>query len=185
MKIIVGLGNPGKKYSGTRHNVGFDILDYFGKIHGIKITKIKFKALIGEGNIKGEKVILVKPQTYMNLSGESVMRICEYYNVSLDDLLVIYDDIDIDVGRIRIRKSGSAGSHNGMKNIIYLLNDKNFPRLRIGIGKPSRQDLADFVLARFNKEEVEAMKDCVDKSISAIEEYLVSGIDSAMNKYNV
>jgi len=184
MKIIVGLGNPGKKFSGTRHNVGFDILDLFANKHGIKITKVKFKALIGEGRIGGEKVILVKPQTYMNLSGESVMRICEFYKIDLKDMMVIYDDIDLDVGRIRIRKQGGSGTHNGMRNIIYLLNSKDFTRLRFGIGKPKNQDLADFVLQGFSSDEVELLKVSVDKAMHAIEEYIISDIDLAMNKYN-
>jgi len=184
MFIIVGLGNPGKKYSGTRHNIGFDIIDLLAKKHGIKVTKVKHKSHIGEGRIAGEKVLLVKPQTYMNLSGDAVRSLCEFYKVDLSKLLVVYDDIDVAKGKIRIRKTGSAGSHNGMKNIIYLLKEKGFPRLRFGVGKPERGDLADYVLQRFTKEEVEMLQDSVDKSVLAVEEYIANGIDNAMNKYN-
>ena len=150
MYIIVGLGNPGDKYEKTRHNVGFNVIDLLAKEYSIDVSKIKHKALIGEGRVGTEKVILVKPMTYMNLSGESVADICNYYNIDLENLIVIYDDIDLDVGKIRIRKKGSGGTHNGMRSIIKCLGSNEFPRVRVGISKPKNgQDLADFVLSRF------------------------------------
>ena len=154
MYIIVGLGNPGDKYEKTRHNVGFNVIDLLAKEYSIDVSKLKHKALIGEGRVGTEKVILVKPMTYMNLSGESVVDICNYYNVDLENVIVIYDDIDLDVGKIRIRKKGSGGTHNGMRSIIKCLGSNEFPRVRVGISKPKNgQDLADFVLSRFAKED--------------------------------
>lgn len=184
MYLIVGLGNPGKKYDLTRHNIGFDCIDYLGKANQIKVNKIKYKAIIGEGMIAGEKVMLVKPQTYMNLSGESVFRIVQYYNVPMDRLIVIYDDVDTDFGKIRIRKKGSAGTHNGMKNIIYMLQKDDFPRVRLGIGKSDQMPLRDFVLQRFNKEEMVVAYDMVEKAGKAVETLIASGVDQAMNAYN-
>ncbi|MDK2917733.1 MAG: peptidyl-tRNA hydrolase, family [Candidatus Petromonas sp.] len=184
MYIIVGLGNPGKKYEGTRHNVGFEVVEYIGHRNNIDIKKIKHKALIGEGIIEGKKVMLVKPQTFMNLSGESVLEIYEYYNADLDKLVVIYDDIDIDLGRIRIRKKGSAGTHNGMKNIIYHLQNDNFPRIRIGIGSPKGKGLIPHVLGRFEEEEREDIIFSIRSAAEAVECMIREGIDKAMNEYN-
>jgi len=185
MYVIVGLGNPGKKYNYTRHNVGFDVIDYLSKVHDIKVNKIKHKAIIGEGIIGGEKVILVKPQTYMNLSGESVEKLVYYYDLDMDNLVIIYDDIDTDLGRIRIRKKGSAGTHNGMKNIIYLLNNDEFIRVRVGIGKPNgSQPLADFVTSKFRKDEVGLIAESIVNAGKAIEEMMENGIDISMNKFN-
>jgi PTH1 family peptidyl-tRNA hydrolase len=138
MYIIVGLGNPGKKYENTKHNIGFITLDLLAERNDIKINKIKHKALVGEGFISGLKVLLVKPQTFMNLSGNSVREVMEYYKEDIEKLIVVYDDVDIPMGRLRIRKKGSAGTHNGMKSIIYDLQDDGFPRVRIGIGKERR-----------------------------------------------
>ncbi|PLX33823.1 MAG: aminoacyl-tRNA hydrolase, partial [Clostridiales bacterium] len=146
MHIIVGLGNPGKKYAGTRHNAGFEVLDHFAEKHGIKINKIKFKGLLGEATLKGEKVLLLKPQTFMNLSGRSVREIAEFYKIEIDRLIVVYDDIDTPLGKIRIRKKGSAGTHNGMKDIIYNLITDEFPRIRIGIGSSGNKNLVGHVL---------------------------------------
>lgn len=184
MYIIVGLGNPGKKYELTRHNVGFDAIDRLAEKHGIAVTKMKYKALIGEGNIAGEKVILVKPQTYMNLSGETVMNICQFYQLPMEQLIVIYDDIDTDFAKLRIRKKGSAGTHNGMRHIIYLLQKDDFPRIRIGIGKSDRLALKDYVLQKFNKEEMVAINETLDKAVQATETIISSGIEIAMNRYN-
>ncbi|MDF2521090.1 MAG: aminoacyl-tRNA hydrolase [Clostridia bacterium] len=185
MYVVVGLGNPGDRYAATKHNVGFVTVDYFAEQHGIKFNKIKHKAVIGEGTIAGEKIMLVKPQTYMNLSGECVMDIVNFYKLPLENLIVIYDDIDLPVGKVRIRPSGSSGTHNGMRSIIYLLNNQGFPRIRIGVGKqPEYMDLADYVMTKFSKEEVPLMEEAVTKSALAVEEIVHSGINIAMNKYN-
>lgn len=184
MYVIVGLGNPGKRYDKTRHNVGFDVIDILGKTHGIKINKIKYKAIVGEGIIGDEKVLLVKPQTFMNLSGESVFRICEYHKLPMDRLIVIYDDVDTELGKIRVRKKGSAGTHNGMRNIIYMLGKDEFPRVRIGIGKPERIPLSDYVLQKFNAEESIYINDSIKKSSEAVEWIIKEGTDRAMNLFN-
>ncbi len=184
MYVIVGLGNPGLKYCGTRHNVGFDTVDYLARAHNIKVNKLKHKALVGEGTIGGERVMLVKPQTYMNLSGESVVALLQYYKVEPSHLFVIYDDIDLDLGALRIRKKGSAGTHNGMRNIIYLLKRDDFPRFRIGIGRSERIPLRDFVLTRYQKAEVPAMEDAIARCERAIVMALDEGLDKAMSKYN-
>lgn len=185
MYIIIGLGNPGKKYEHTRHNAGFDAIDKLAEKHNIKIDKLKHKALIGEGRIGSEKVVLVKPQTYMNLSGESVISACQFYKPEMDHVIVMYDDIDLDVGKLRIRKKGSAGSHNGMKSIIKCLGTQDFPRIRIGVSKqPEGWDLADFVLSRFPSEQRKDFDESLDKAVLTVEETIDSGIESAMNKYN-
>ncbi|MBM7614779.1 aminoacyl-tRNA hydrolase [Alkaliphilus hydrothermalis] len=184
MYIIVGLGNPGKKYENTRHNVGFHAVDRLAINHGIQVTKLKHKALIGEGRIGNEKVVLVKPQTFMNLSGQSVMEILKFYKADLEKMVVLYDDIDVKVGALRIREKGSSGSHNGMKNIIYLLQKDNFPRIRIGVGKPQFGDLADYVLGRFSSEEIPLINEAIERSVLAVEAILKDDIQLAMNKYN-
>jgi PTH1 family peptidyl-tRNA hydrolase len=185
MYLIVGLGNPGDKYRYTKHNVGFMVLDYFASAHNISINKSKHKALIGEGQIGLERVILAKPQTYMNLSGESVQELMHWYKEDISRLIVVYDDVDLDIGRIRIRPEGSSGTHNGMKSIIYNLNADKFPRIRVGIGKqPDFMDLADYVLGKFSKEEIPLMEEAVKKSALAIEEIVKKDVASAMNKYN-
>lgn len=184
MYVIVGLGNPGSRYDKTRHNVGFATIDLLGNKHGIKINKIKYKAVVGEGMIGDEKVLLVKPQTFMNLSGESVFRICEYHKLSMDRLIVVYDDVDTDLGKIRVRKKGSAGTHNGMRNIIYMLGKDEFPRVRIGIGKSDRIPLKDYVLQRFDAEEAVYITDSIKKSAEAVESIMKEGTDRAMNLFN-
>lgn len=185
MFVIIGLGNPGKKYDRTRHNVGFDVVDYLSKKYDIPVERIKHKALVGEGRIKGKKVMLVKPQTFMNLSGQALMSIVEYYKAQNDKVIVVYDDIDTAIGKLRIRKKGSAGSHNGMKNIIYLWKNQDFPRVRIGIGQPKPGfDLADYVLGRFSKEEVDLIADVIVRSADAIEAWMEHDIEHAMNKFN-
>lgn len=185
MYLIVGLGNPGDKYRYTKHNVGFMVLDYFASAHNISINKIKHKAVLGEGAIGQEKVILAKPQTYMNLSGESVQELMHWYKEDISRLIVVYDDVDLDVGRIRIRPEGSSGTHNGMKSIIYLLNTDKFPRVRVGIGKqPDYMDLADYVMSRFTDEEIPLMEEAVKKAALALEEIIKNDVATAMNKYN-
>lgn len=185
MYVIVGLGNPGDRYAQTKHNIGFITIDYLAEQHSIKMNKMKHKAIIGEGDMGGEKVLLVKPQTFMNLSGQSVMDIVNFYKVPAANLVVIYDDIDLPVGKVRIRPNGSSGTHNGMRNIIYLLRNQEFPRIRIGVGKqPDYMDLADYVMTKFNSEEKPLIEEAIKKSAATVEEIVKSGINNAMNKYN-
>lgn len=185
MYIIVGLGNPGKQYENTRHNVGFNVIDILAEEYGISVTKMKHKALIGEGRVGTEKVVLVKPVTYMNLSGESLAEIYNFYKVDTSNIVVIYDDIDLDVGKIRIRKKGSGGTHNGMRSIIKCLGANDFPRVRVGVSKPKPgQDLADFVLSRFRKEESDDVELGLEKAAKAVDVMIRDNIDLAMNKYN-
>ena len=185
MYIIVGLGNPGKKYEYTRHNMGFLTIDLLSDMTGIKVDRLKFKALTGEGRIGGEKVILVKPQTYMNLSGESVRDIMNFYKEPIENLIVIYDDIDLPEGTLRIRSKGSAGTHNGMRNIVYLLGDDNFPRIRVGIGSENRSDLIDYVTGRITEGEKDALWDCLNKAALAAKDIVENGIAHSMQEYNI
>lgn len=185
MFVIAGLGNPGKKYEKTRHNMGFLVIDKLAEKNDIKVNKIKHKSLVGDGFISDRKSLLVKPQTYMNLSGEALREVMDYYNVDIEDLIVIYDDFDIEPGSIRIRKKGSAGSHNGMKSIIYQLQSQDFPRIRIGIGKSGSADWKDFVLGKLGKEEQKMIDDAVEKAADAVMCILEKGIDKAMNEYNI
>lgn len=185
MYIIAGLGNPGKEYEGSRHNVGFMTLDALADRYQIDIREKAHKALIGKGMIEGNKVILVKPQTYMNLSGESIRSVMDYYKTEPSEFIVIYDDISLEPGQIRIRKKGSAGGHNGIKNIIAHLGTQEFPRIRIGVGeKPPRMDLADYVLSRFPKEEKEEMEQAFRDGAAAAVSMMNEGIDMAMNRFN-
>ena len=185
MIAIVGLGNPGREYRDTRHNIGFNTIDLLAHRNNIKINKIKFKSLYGEGFINGEKVLFVKPQTYMNNSGVAVMELFNFYKIPIENLIVIVDDVDIEFASIRIRKKGSAGTHNGLKSIIYHLQEDNFPRVKIGIGeKREKQDLADFVLSKFSKEEAEEIEITVENAALAVETIVKDGINIAMNKFN-
>lgn len=165
--------------------MGFMTIDYLAEKHDIKVNKIKHKALVGEGRISGQKVLLVKPQTYMNLSGESIREVMAYYKEEMENLIVIYDDIDIDAGAIRIRKKGSAGSHNGMKSVIYDLQSDRFPRIRIGIGNDKRMDLKDFVIGGVSKSERELLEGAVKRAALSAECIVEKGIDKAMNEYNI
>ena len=185
MKIIVGLGNPTKEYAGTRHNVGFSVIYNISDAYGIAVDTKKHKALIGKGMIEGEKVVLAMPQTYMNLSGESVRELMDFYKCDLQDLIVIYDDISLDVGKIRIRAKGSAGGHNGIKNIIAHLNTQEFTRIKVGVGeKPPKMDLADYVLGRFSKEEQPVIRESADRAREAVADIIMHDVSYAMNKYN-
>lgn len=184
--LIVGLGNPGSQYENTKHNVGFDVIDLLAEKHNIKVSKIKYKAVYGEGRIGNQKVVLLKPQTFMNLSGESVSAARTWYKVPDERILLIFDDVDIPMGETRIKRNGSAGSHNGMKSVIYQLGTDQFPRVKIGIGpKPQGRDLADYVLSRFTAEE---RKEKIDPSeingVLAVEEIVTGSIENAMSKYN-
>ena len=185
MYYIVGLGNPGIQYENTRHNAGFITIDYLARKYSIDVRKIKFKSLIGQGVISGHKVMLVKPQTYMNNSGEAIREIYKYFDFDHDKLIVIYDDIDIDFGSIRIRKKGSAGTHNGMKSIIYNLEFDDFPRIKVAVGKKSSyMDLANFVLSGFSKQEAKIIEEEVKLTSDAIEMILEEGIEKTMSMFN-
>ena len=186
MYIIAGLGNPTKEYEGTRHNVGFDVIDRLSERYNIDVTMERHRALIGKGMIAGQKVILVKPQTYMNLSGESIRSVIDYYKVDPEtELIVIYDDISLGVGQLRIRAKGSAGGHNGIKSIISSVGTSNFMRIKVGVGeKPQGWDLADHVLGRFSGEDrarvEEAIRDAEDAAVLMIQ----GEADKAMNDFN-
>lgn len=186
MYIIVGLGNPSKEYEGTRHNTGFEVIDRLAEKYNISVDTKKHRALIGKGMIAGQKVILAKPQTFMNLSGESVRSLLDYYKVDEEEeLLVIYDDISLDNGQIRIRAKGSAGGHNGIKSIIAHVGGQVFPRIKVGVGeKPPKYDLADYVLGHFSKAEQELMEEGYEHAVSAAEQIVAGNITAAMNEYN-
>lgn len=184
MKIIAGLGNPGKEYENTKHNVGFLTIDILAEKYDIKVNKIKFKGLIGEGMIGTEKVILVKPQTYMNLSGQCIREIVAFYKLDMEDLVVIYDDIDLPMGNLRIRKKGSAGTHNGMRSIIYDLQDDGFPRVRVGIGGERKGDLANYVISGFSGDDRKLIEEAIVKAADAVACLVENGIDRAMVDYN-
>lgn len=186
MYIIAGLGNPGSKYDNTRHNAGFKTIDALMKKHGIALNEKKHKAEFGKGIIEGEKVILVKPQTYMNLSGDSLREIADYYKIDeKTELIVIYDDISLAPGQLRIRKKGSAGGHNGIKSIIANFGHDVFPRVKVGVGeKPEGYDLADYVLGRFSKEDAVIMDESFSRAADAVATIIAEGPDVAMNKFN-
>ena len=185
MYIIVGLGNPGKQYENTRHNMGFLAVDLLAEKYNIDVNKIKFKALVGEGRIAGQKVLLVKPQTYMNLSGEAVRQAMDFYKIDPEELIVIYDDIDIPTGTFRIRKKGSPGTHNGMRNIFQHIQTNDFPRIRVGIGSGKKANLAGYVTGGISKSEQEILADVLKNSADAAACIIEKGIDKAMNEYNV
>lgn len=186
MYIIVGLGNPGKQYEHTRHNVGFEVIDILADQIGICIEEKKHKALCGRGILEGQKVVLVKPQTFMNLSGESVRAIFDFYKVESKDIIIVYDDVSLEPGQLRIRGKGSAGGHNGIKNIIAHLGTQEFPRVKVGVGeKPKGMDLADYVLSRFSKEEQDTMEEAFHEAANAVTMMVKQDIDSAMNHFNM
>lgn len=186
MYLVVGLGNPGREYTMTRHNIGFETLEHMALLHGAKINKLKLKGVCGECNIAGEKAILLKPQTYMNLSGESVKEFCDYYKIPPQKVIVICDDIAIGAGKLRIRAKGGAGGHNGLKSIIYSLRSEDFIRIRMGIGEPEtdKWDLADFVLAKFTKKDIPIMEEAITRAIDAVADIIKKDVAYAMNKYN-
>jgi len=186
MYIIVGLGNPGKQYTHTRHNVGFDTIDILADKYRISINDKKHKALYGKGTIENQKVILVKPQTFMNLSGESVRAFIDYYKVDeQEELIIIYDDISLEPGQLRLRVKGSAGGHNGIKSIIRHLGGQVFKRVKVGIGeKPRCYDLADYVLSRFSKAERELVDDSLERAANAVVKMITGNMEAAMNEYN-
>ena len=186
MLIVVGLGNPGREYARTRHNVGFDVLDVLSEKTGIALTKSAMHGLIGEGFVGGEKLVLVKPQTFMNLSGQCVTELVSWYKPEMDRLLVVYDDIDLPLGKLRLRKSGSAGTHNGMRSIIGLLGTQDFPRLRVGVGKrPDDWELVDWVLSHYQTpEDRQTQFDAFLLAADVVLDYMKNGLDSAMRMAN-
>ena len=183
MKLVVGLGNPGKEYEGTRHNIGFEAIDYLSDKYNIELNREKFKGVFGEGFIKGKKVILLKPTTYMNLSGESIREVVNFYKISNEEIIVIYDDISLEVGRIRIREKGSHGGHNGIKSIIANLGTDVFPRVKIGVGAP-KGNLVSHVLGKFSDEEVEILRESIKASSDATSIIISNNTKEAMNKLN-
>ena len=186
MKLIVGLGNPSQKYEGTRHNVGFTVIDVLAEEYHITVNSNHHKALCGKGWIAGESVLLAKPLTYMNLSGESVRPLADYYKVEPEDILIIYDDISLEPGKIRVRAKGSAGGHNGLKSIIAQLHSDQFPRLKMGVGQKPHPDydLADWVLGKFSPADAKIMNEAAERACDAIECLLSQGMDKAMSKFN-
>lgn len=186
MYIIAGLGNPGKEYENTRHNIGFQAIDKLAEQENIGVLEKKHKAIFGKGYVAGQKCILAKPQTFMNLSGESIRELIDYYKADeKTELIVIVDDICLDVGQIRVRKKGSAGGHNGLKNIISHLGHDSFNRIRIGVGeKPKGYELTDYVLGHFSKEEMKLMEEAAEKTADAVRAIITEGADAAMNEFN-
>lgn len=185
MFAVIGLGNPGMQYETTRHNIGFEVIERLAYENKINVNKKKHHAFIGEGFIGGEKVVLAKPQTYMNLSGQSVIEIMNWYKIDKKNIIIIYDDVSLPIGLLRIRTQGSAGGHNGIKNIIAHLNSQEFLRIKVGVGeKPPGWDLADYVLSRFTKEEIGQIVESVKNASDAIETILKEGTMQAMNKFN-
>lgn len=185
MKLIVGLGNPETDYAETRHNMGFDVINKLAKQYNIEMTRTKFEGIYGSGMIENQKIILLKPQTFMNLSGKSIIRFLDFYKIPLEDMIVIYDDMDIEKAKIRIRKSGSPGSHNGMKSIVSILSNDKFSRIRVGIGKPVYDnDLINYVIGSIDEEDKIELEKGKELAKEAVIEILKNGIDSAMNKYN-
>lgn len=186
MYVIVGLGNPGKEYAHSRHNIGFDAIDMLAEKQNVKLNKMKYKAMYGDYTIDGEKVYLFKPLTFMNASGEAVKPFLDYYKIPVENVIVIYDDIDLAVGALRIRECGSSGTHNGMKSMIYQLKTENFPRIRVGVGKnlDSHLTLIDHVLGKFKDEDRVEIDDMLDRAGKAAEAIVKGTVANAMNKYN-
>lgn len=185
MHIIIGLGNPTREYQATRHNVGFDAITRISDDYRIPLDFKKHKAICGKGYIEGEKVILAQPQTYMNLSGESVRELVDFYKAAPEEIIIIYDDISLAVGQLRLRSKGSAGGHNGIKSIISHLGTQEFPRIKVGVGdKPKGWDLADYVLSRFHNDEQPIIREALKNTSDAVRAILKDGMESAMNIYN-
>ena len=186
MHIVIGLGNPGREYARTRHNVGFDVIDVLSEKLNINVSKSAMHGLIGEGMVNGEKLMLVKPQTYMNLSGQCVSEIVSFYKVPMENVMVVFDDIDLPLGKLRLRKEGSAGTHNGMRSIIGLLGRQDFPRLRVGVGKkPEGWDLADWVLSHYATEEDRKIQfEAFLQAADTVIDWTKNGMDSAMRAAN-
>lgn len=186
MYAIIGLGNPGREYMNTRHNIGFDTVELISSKYNIKLNKGKFKSIYGEGNIDDKKILLVKPQTYMNNSGMAVLDLYNFYKIPIENIIVIVDDVDIDFGAVRVRAKGSGGTHNGLKSIVYQLQRDDFPRIKVGIGKAKKDmDLADFVLSRFSKEDRTIIEEAIKKASLAAELIVKYDVNKAMNEINM
>ena len=184
-KLIIGLGNPGKEYDGTRHNIGFAVVDAFARRHGMTIAKRDFQALVGDGRVGDARVFLMKPQTFMNLSGQSAAAFLRMKPLELAEIMVVTDDISLPLGRLRLRAEGSAGGHNGLKSLIAHLHGQSFPRLRFGVGAPSNPSVQiDFVLGRFGRSEQAEVEEGIERSVAALEQWLTEGIQPAMNQFN-
>lgn len=185
MKLIIGLGNPGKQYEQTRHNIGFEVIDHLSNQFSIPLNQSKFKGIFGVGYVGGEKVFLLKPLTYMNLSGESIRALMDYFDIQVEDIMVIYDDLDLPVGKIRLREKGSAGGHNGIKSTIAHLGTQVFKRIRVGVDRPKQgMSVSDYVLSRFTAEEGPIMNEMIIRSGDACEQWLTTPFLQVMNKYN-
>ncbi len=185
MYLIVGLGNPEPEYSRTRHNMGFDVINKIAKKYEIEVTRTKFNGLYANAIIENQKVILLKPQTFMNLSGQSIEAFVSFYKIPIENVLVIYDDMDVEIGSIKIRKKGGPGSHNGAKSVVHELMSENFPRIRVGIGKPvDEYDAIDYVIGPLEEEIYQKLEKGIEKASEAVTEFLKNGIDNTMNKYN-
>ena len=184
MKFIVGLGNPGKKYDGTRHNVGFRVIDGFSSVSGVELCHEKHLSVFGKGKIDSERFLIVKPLMYMNRTGKAISSFIRYYSFEPQDLLVVYDDMNLNLGRIRIRAEGSAGGHKGVESIIWSLRSEKFPRIRVGIGRADTSSDTEFVLGKFRPSEEPAIEKAIGTCVSAIEIVIRQGLDTAMNMFN-
>jgi peptidyl-tRNA hydrolase, PTH1 family len=184
VRLIVGLGNPGPAYSRNRHNVGYQCVERVAQRHGIPFGKLIFRAYTASGTIAGQKVLLARPLTYMNLSGDSVRPLVRWYHAAMSDLLVVYDDLDLPLGKLRLRSRGSSGGHKGMQSIIDSLGNDDFPRMRVGIGRPTHGTSPDYVLGNFGEDELAVMEGTLDRAVAAIEVFVTQGIEQAMNQYN-
>jgi PTH1 family peptidyl-tRNA hydrolase len=185
MKMIVGLGNPGKQYEKTRHNIGFEVVDKLSAKWGIPLDQSKHKGIYGIETVNGEKILLLKPLTYMNLSGESISAVMNFYKIEKENIVILYDDLDLPIGKIRLRQKGSAGGHNGIKSAIAHFGDQEFNRIRIGIGRPEgRSPVVDYVLSRFTNEEWDQLSNVMDRCINACEQWLEKPYLQVMNEYN-
>ena len=184
MKLIVGLGNPGKEYENTRHNAGFKFIDKFAKANNLDFNKEKFNGLYTEFNYKGEKIILLKPQKYMNLSGEVVIKFKDFYKINLEDILIICDDLDTELGKLKLKYKGSSGGHNGLKNIENYLHTKEYKRIKIGISNNKYKDRIDYVIGKMPKDELEILEKVTDNAEKILKDYLELSFDNLMNKYN-
>ena len=185
MFLIAGLGNPEEDYSNTRHNMGFDTINKLAKQYKIEVNKNKFKGLYGIGNIENQKVVLLKPQTFMNLSGESIKEAIDFYKIQKENIIIIYDDMDVSVGSIKIRKKGGPGTHNGAKSVVHELVSEDFPRIRVGIGKPADEyDAIDYVIGKLDEEKYKALEAGINRAADATIYYIEYGIDNAMNRLN-
>ena len=185
MYLIVGLGNPEPEYSRTRHNMGFDVINEIAKRQEIELSRTKFNGIYGSGIVEEEKVILLKPQTFMNLSGQCIKTFMDFYKIPIENVLVIYDDMDVEIGSIKLRKKGGPGTHNGAKSVVHELVSEDFPRIRVGIGRPvDEYDAIDYVIGALEEDTYKELKVGIDKAADAVEEFLKNGIDNAMNKFN-